>query len=117
MVVTNNTLIAQPDVLVEGSTYDVLIRVRDFVYEGYELLVHPLCASIRTVISPIRTVILSDARVPIRENERSIILIGDAIITFKNLVADRKRSVHCIDDYRMLDAQLFHHAQAELKKL
>jgi hypothetical protein len=35
-----------------------LIKVRDMVYEGYELVSHPLPASLRMLFSPYRSIII-----------------------------------------------------------
>ncbi|MGF7109616.1 hypothetical protein J2Z29_002183 [Treponema pedis] len=101
----------------EGDYYSVLLKVRDLVYEGHELLVHPLFASIRMLLSPIRTLILSDTKKSIKETEFSSIIIGDAIIKYKNLIKNRKNDLQHIDDYRILDLQLFNYAQKELVKM
>ena len=114
MIVTNNNLISTPDIFVEGDYYSVLLRVRDLVYEGHELLMHPLFASIRMLLSPVKTLILSDIKKSMKENENSLVIIGEAILKYKNLTKNRTCDWEHIDDYRILDLQLFNHAQSEL---
>ena len=114
MIITNNNLIPAPDIFVEGDYYSVLLKARNLVYEGHELLIHPLFASIRMLLSPIKTLILSDTKKSIKENENSLVIIGEAILKYKNLIKNRKTDFEHIDDYRIIDLQLFNHAQKEL---
>ncbi len=117
MVVTNNKLVKNSDLFVEGSYRDVLLTVRDLVYEGHELEIHPLFASIRMLFSPIRTVILSDNKKSTYDNEYSMKLISDSIQKYDDLMARRKPDFNNIDDYSYLDFELFEQALKELKKL
>ncbi|PIE98169.1 MAG: hypothetical protein CR988_04370 [Treponema sp.] len=115
MLVTNNTLIENPDVFVEGDYYAVLIKTRDLVYEGYKLLTHPLFASIRMNFGPVRSLILSDEKKPIKENEYSMILIGESISKYQKLMENRKPDFAHLEDYEKIDFDLFMQAQRELK--
>ncbi len=42
----------------ECSAADILVVARDLVYEGYELVSHPMAASIRLIFSPYKSIIL-----------------------------------------------------------
>ncbi len=117
MILTNNSLIDKPDIFVEGDYYSVLCKARDLVYEGYELLIHPLFASIRMNFGCIRTIILSDEKIPIKENEQSMTLIGDAILQYKKLMGNRSADFEHREDYEKIDFELFMQAQRELKIL
>lgn len=114
MIVTNNNLVPAPDIFVEGDYYSVLVRARDLVYEGHELLIHPLFASIRMLRSPIKTLILSDTKKSMQENEHSVLIIGDAIVKYKNITQNRTADFEHIEDYKVIDLQLLEHAQKEL---
>jgi hypothetical protein len=61
-IVTNNPLVQNKymeDVLyIDGTVEQTLIKVRDMVYEGYELVSHPLPASLRMLFSPYRSIII-----------------------------------------------------------
>ncbi len=60
-IVTNNPLVKlelENLYFVEGSYEDVLIKVRDLIYEGIELISHPLGASMRMLYSPYRSIIV-----------------------------------------------------------
>lgn len=116
MIVSNNTLVPDADIIVQGSYYDVLVAARDLVYQGHELLVHPLFASIRMLFSPVRTIILSDSRKqPNADNEYSMSLIGDAIIKYNHLLKNRTPDFEHTADYELLDFELFQQAKRELK--
>ncbi len=117
MLVTNNTLIEKPDIFVEGDYYSVLIKARDLVYEGHELLTHPLFASIRMNFGPIRSLILSDEKKTAKENEYSMTLIGESISKYQQLMGNRKPDFAHRGDYEKIDFDLFKQAQKELKIL
>lgn len=61
-IVTNNPLVQNKytdNVLyIDGNVEQTLIKVRDMVYEGYELVSHPLPASLRMLFSPYRSIII-----------------------------------------------------------
>lgn len=61
-IVTNNPLVQNKytdNVLyIDGTVEQTLIKVRDMVYEGYELVSHPLPASLRMLFSPYRSIII-----------------------------------------------------------
>lgn len=61
-IITNNPLVQNKyldDVLyIEGTVEQTLIKVRDMVYEGYELVSHPLPASLRMLFSPYRSILI-----------------------------------------------------------
>ncbi|HBG23112.1 MAG: GrdX family protein [Syntrophaceticus sp.] len=61
-IVTNNPLVQNKytdDVLyIDGNVEQTLIKVRDMVYEGYELVSHPLPASLRMLFSPYRSIVI-----------------------------------------------------------
>ncbi len=117
MLITNNTLIENPDIFVEGDYYSVLIKTRDLVYEGYELLTHPLFASIRMNFGPVRSLILSDEKKPVKENEYSMTLIGESISKYQKLMGERKPDFAHREDYEKIDLDLLKQAQKELKIL
>jgi hypothetical protein len=61
-IVTNNPLVQNKytdNVLyIDGNVEQTLIKVRDMVYEGYELISHPLPASLRMLFSPYRSIVI-----------------------------------------------------------
>ena len=113
MIVTNNPLLRQEDqvLFIDGTFRDVLIAVRDNVYEGYELISHPLFASSRMMFSPFRTVIIG--RKEERISEEACQIVEDAIRTYDRLTARRQRQPEHDADYAWLDRALFLTALAE----
>ena len=103
LIITNNPAVREKeDVLfVDGSAEETLIKVRDLVQEGYELISHPLAASLRMMFSPFRSVILGKKsdKVDIFSAE----IIEDSIIKYKRHMESRKSDTDNNDDYKMID--------------
>ncbi len=107
LIVTNNPLIKKESkniCFVEGSYIDVLVKVRDLVYEGVELISHPLGASMRMLYSPYRSIIVGqkDSRV----DSFHIETIENSIINYKKNLEFRKVDWTHADDYALLDNEL-----------
>jgi hypothetical protein len=107
LIVTNNPLLKRKSdnlYFVEGSYEDVLIKVRDLVYEGVELISHPLGASMRMMFSPYRSIILGEKSKEI--NLFHVETMENSIINYrKNLKARKLDWVHA-DDYALIDNEL-----------
>lgn len=106
-IITNNPVIEsefENVYFVEGDFQEVMVKVRDMVHQGYELISHPLGASIRIAFSPFRSIVIGQRNNKINPNHVEIIEGG--IISLKNLtkgrVADRKND----DDYSLVDREL-----------
>lgn len=105
IVITNN-----PDVrekykniyFVEGGVEDLLLKVRDMVYMGHELVTHPLGASLRMMFSPYRSVVVTDEKV-VPLNELHAEIIGKAIESYKNVIGVRMKDVKNMGDYAKID--------------
>ncbi len=89
---------------VKGDFKDVMVKVRDMVHQGFDLISHPLGASIRMAFSPFRSIIIGQKNNKI--NSIHVDIIENSIITLKNLTegrgADRKND----DDYMLIDREL-----------
>lgn len=107
MVVTNNPLLKdeQDALFVEGTFRDVLVTVRDKVYEGYELVSHPLFASSRMMFSPFRSVIVGKREEQVSQTACEI--AENAIITYDKATARRRRQPEHDDDYAWVDRSLY----------
>ena len=107
LIVTNNQLVKKQfdDIcFIEGSYEDVLIKVRDLVYEGVELVSHPLGASLRMLFSPYRSIIVGQKNNTI--DFFHVETIENSIINYrKNLEARKVDWVHS-DDYALIDNEL-----------
>lgn len=89
---------------VEGSYEDVLVKVRDLVYEGVELISHPLGASMRMLYSPYRSIVVGQNKKTIDPFHMEI--IENSIMNYKkNLEARKIDWVHA-DDYALIDNEL-----------
>lgn len=114
LIVTNNpSVTAKQDQLLfmESSVETTLIKVRDLVYEGYELISHPLAASLRMLFSPFRSVILGKKLEKV--DWLSAITIEDSIAKYKRHTGLRKNNPAHDADYKMLDRILLETALAE----
>lgn len=113
-IVTNNPLLKGEDgaVFVDGTFRDVLVKVRDMVYEGYELVSHPLFASSRMMFSPFRTVIVGEKQA--RPSSFECQVIEDAIATYDVATAHRNRQPQHDNDYAYLDYSLYQSSLEEI---
>lgn len=106
-IITNNPVVKnefENVYFVEGDFQKVMVKVRDMVHQGYDLISHPLGASIRIAFSPFRSIIIGQRNNKI--NPIHVGIIENSIISLKNLtegrVADRKND----DDYSLVDREL-----------
>ncbi len=114
VVVTNNPLVGKDlgDMsFVEGSFEDVLIKVRDLVYEGHQLISHPIGASMRMLFSPYRSVLVGAERSEIREVYA--LTIESSMDTFRRSTANRNVDHVNADDYARIDLELLKEAIKE----
>jgi hypothetical protein len=116
LIITNNPLVAEKykNVLwTEGSVEKTLIIVRDFIHQGYELVSHPLAASLRMLFSPYRSVIISNKKVKLNFEHAQI--IEDSIIKYKKHMDLRKTDENTRNDYKKIDLLLLEAALNEEK--
>lgn len=100
---------------VEGTFRDVLVKVRDMVYEGHSLVSHPLFASARMMFSPFRTVIVGGEKERLSEFECQV--IEDAISLYDTATEHRNRQPQHDNDYAYLDHSLYLSSLEELNCL
>lgn len=89
---------------IEGDFLDVLIKVRDLVYMGHELITHPLGASIRMIFSPYRSIIVGDKTST--NNEYFMETIENSIINYKKHMEVRPIDPNNNEDYSNIDKLL-----------
>ena len=114
MIITNNPLVAEKyeNVLwTDGSVEKTLIIVRDFIHQGYELVSHPLAASLRMLFSPYRSIIIGKKKEKLNFEHAQI--IEDSIIKYKKHL--RKTDEKTRDDYKKIDLLLLEAALNEEK--
>ena len=107
IVVSNNPLMRdEADVLfVEGTFRDVLVKVRDMVYEGYELVTHPLFASLGMMWSPYRTVVLGEKKD--RASDFEMETVDHALRSYEQVTEGRVQFPEHADDYAWMDKSLY----------
>ena len=114
MIITNNSFVAEKYdhvLFLNGSVEEILIKVRDLVHEGYELISHPLPASLRMMFSPVRSVIIG--RKLEKMDAFCAEIIEDSIIKYKNHMDYRKTDTVNGEDYKTLDQLLLQSALHE----
>ncbi len=115
-VITNNQRVSGDfEILwVDGSFRDVLIKARDMVYSGHNLLASPLPASIRGMYSPVRSIIVgSEAGSPATMEME---MIGDSIEKYDLILGERNVDYSNQEGYEIIDAELLKSALEELKR-
>lgn len=100
---------------IDGSFEDVLLKVRDLVHAGYELISHPLGASLRMFFSPYRSIIVSDETQEI--NEMHIQAIENSIENYRKHMKERNPDVVNKEDYALIDGELLKSSMEEYKRL
>lgn len=100
---------------IEGGFEDVLIKVRDLVHEGCELINHPLGASLRMFFSPYRSIIIGDNNKD--TNNFHIKAIENSIENYKKHMEVRNPDIANSEDYALIDSELLKSALEEFKRL
>lgn len=116
-IVTNNPKAKDNynDVLfIQGSFEDVLVKVRDLVHAGYELINHPLGASIRMLYSPYRSIIIGDKKEKV--NDIYVETIENSIENYRKNMESRNPDVVNENDYSIIDFELLESALEEHKR-
>ena len=119
-IISNNPMVQKEfenTIWVEGNSKDVLIKVRDLLHQDYELVTHPLNASIKMVLSPVKSIILRK----IKENKDlfQLEVIEDSIIKYDNLYIkdSHKKRKEYSKDFSMIDYTLLKSSMEEVKSI
>ena len=121
-VITNNPLVKESfadteDICYFEITYkDLLLKVRDMVFEGYELLSHPLSGSVKPGETPYKSVLISSKKENI--NMQSVKLIEQALETYKKFT-DRTVGLRedVLNDFQTVDITLIESALSSANRL
>lgn len=117
-IVTNNPLVRDKYsqvIFVDGCFEDVLIKTRDLVHSGHELINHPLGASIRMFFSPYRSIIVGNNSTGIDDEHISI--MESSIISYKKQMENRKPDFDNSQDYALIDSSLLGSAVDEMQRI
>lgn len=109
MIITNNDWVYNKfkdkyNVLfIDGSYRDVLIKVRDKIQVGHELLTHPLSSSLKPNETPYKSVIISEKEGKL--NYDSVYIIENSIIVFDKFNKDKLINLtqRIIEDFKLID--------------
>ncbi|MFX0549784.1 GrdX family protein [Hathewaya histolytica] len=115
LIVTNNPIVKEKNnnvYFVEGSMEELLIKVRDLIHKDFELVTHPLGASLRMIFSPYRSVILKKNQG--RSNYFHIELIENSIEKYRNHMEVRNEDKKNAKDYALIDSTLLESAFSEI---
>ena len=100
---------------IEGSFYDVLVCVRDYIHNGYILLTHPLSGSVKPNETPYKSVLISKQYSKTNENKetdfQSLQIIEDSLMSIKKFIF-REIPEQYLSDLRKVDFTLINSAIA-----
>lgn len=117
-IITNNPNVKSSNenvFFIEGSFEDVLVKVRDLIHSGYELISHPLGASLRMMFSPYRSIIVGNKTVNL--NDQYVEVIENSIENYKKHMSVRKPDIENSKDYALIDNELLKSALEECKRI
>ncbi len=106
-IITNNLRVKgnyQNSIFIQGTFEDVLIKARDMAHEGYEIISHPIGASIRMLYSPYCSIIIGEQKDKI--NPYHIETIENSIMSYRNIMANRDVDIKNAEDYSLVDQEL-----------
>lgn len=115
MIVTNNPVVKDcyDDVIfIHGSFEDVLVKVRDLIHSGYELINHPLGASIRMLFSPYRSILIGQKTQ--KTDNIYAEAIENSITNYRKHMEVRNPDNENEEDYALIDSELLKSALAEM---
>lgn len=117
-IITNNPTVKsnyEKVIFVDGTFEDVLYKVRDLVHIGYELISHPLGASMRMIFSPYRSIIIGERLSEV--DEFHIEIIENSILNYKNSTQIRKPDTANSKDYALIDSELLKSSLDEHRRI
>lgn len=97
---------------VDGGLLDVMLKVRDYIHKGHELLTHPLMGSVKPNETPYKSVAIS-LKPQAATDTNSVMLIENSIETtqrFLNIKPPRKWPESVLEDFSVIDYDLIKNA-------
>ncbi len=87
----------------EDITYkEILIKVRNKVHEGHEVLTHPLASSVKPNETPFKSIIISKKKGKLNYN--SLMVIENSIATYEKFLKLKVEWTDAVlDDFRTID--------------
>ncbi len=99
---------------VEGAYIDVLVKVRNKIHEGSQLITHPLMGSVKPNETPYRSIILQNGS---NTDMQSVEIIESSIESCLRFQKDRPTpnwSDKVLKDFQFVDIRLFESAISSL---
>jgi len=87
----------------DGSYFDVLVLVRDYVHKGHKLLTHPLSGSVKPKETPYKSIVISAAAEGL--DMQSLSIIEESIACYEKFV-DRSVPESALTDFMEIDCSL-----------
>lgn len=116
ILVSNNEIALNETVLparrVEGNSLDVMMQARDLVHQGWNLLSHPLGASIKMLHSPVVSILLE--RGAGQTDPVSLELVESDIYKVRTVLGQRDFDYRNRDAYSLVDWNRMQSALNEL---
>ncbi|MCS5422572.1 MULTISPECIES: GrdX family protein [Psychrilyobacter] len=115
LIVSNNPMVKEKFdnvYFIEGTSREVLEKVRDLVHEGFELMTHPLGASLRMMFSPCFSVVVKEKQGEFNYFHTEI--IESSIEKYNQHMEVREEDVENSKDYAVVDYKLLESALGEI---
>ena len=110
-IITNNPLVVRcmsnyyTTECYDLSFREILVKVRDMVYEGYELHTHPIAGSVKPNETPYKSVVVSKTKKGF--NMEHAEMCSNSIITFDKFTPIvRELPQRILDDFQLIDYTL-----------
>ncbi|WP_028856302.1 GrdX family protein [Psychrilyobacter atlanticus] len=116
LIVSNNPMVKEKFdnvYFIEGTSRELLEKVRDLVHSGSELLTHPLGASLRMMFSPYFSVIVKEKEGKLNCFHTEI--IESSIEKYNQHMGVREEDIKNSKDYAIVDYKLLESALGEIK--
>ncbi len=123
ILITNNSVVEEAFEgkikLIHVETHkDVLIKARDYVYEGYKLVTHPMASSIKPNQTPFRSIMVMPKGSD--DNNDDIILIEEALENYRKFERDKAATdwyrKETDNDFKLIDYYLIEDAIPHLTR-
>ncbi|MDR7855840.1 GrdX family protein [Tissierella sp.] len=117
-IVTNNPTVKddyEEVIFVEGGFGDVLLKVRDLVHSGFELINHPLGASSRMFFSPYRSIAIREKSQG--KHDIHVETIENSIENYNKHTSMKKADMANSEDYALIDSELLKSSLHEFERI
>jgi hypothetical protein len=114
-ILTNNPSVAskyENVIYIDGTVEDVLIKTRNLVQSGGNLITHPLPASIRMMYTPYRSIVLGETKDS--SDFLQLEIAEESITKYRRIIEYRNVDKKNNKDYENLDLWLLESAMKEI---